>query len=108
MKQFLVKWTWRFARWTAEVLKLVVVGLILAALLTMHWQYGYHEGREMRCWSVRLPGYKQYNDWDHGQLKIVSLFAIDAIYRIGPWIEPEWVETPDPNAPPVIEPRESE
>ena len=92
MKKFLLKSLRGLGRWTVEVLKISVAAILSFAVLTMHWSYGFHDNREMRCWSTKLPGYEEYTDWDHGEPKIVRRFSLRATYRLGPWIEPEWVD----------------
>lgn len=94
MKRFIQK----VMAWFFDGLKLalsIALGLFIGSLYaTSGWHYGYHEGREMRCFCVRLPGTEEYTDWNHGPVHILSRFSMRAPYRIGPWIEPEWTDTP--------------
>lgn len=86
------------AAWLFDCLKLslaVALGLFIGSLYaTSGWFYGYHDGREMRCFCVHLPGIEQYAEWNYGPPRIVERFSMRAPYRIGPWIEPEWTDTP--------------
>lgn len=95
MKRFLVKSLLAICWWVQDIVKLCLVAFFTILLATSGWFYGYHDGREMRCFSVRLPGFEEYTDWEHGEVQIVRRFSMRANYRLGPWIEPEWTDTPD-------------
>ena len=86
------------AAWFFYFLKLAPafsLGLSLGLLCaTSGWFYGYHNDHIMRCFSVRLPGIEEYTEWNYGPPRIASRFSMGVRYRIGPWIEPEWIETP--------------
>lgn len=81
--------------WFFDILKLTLAVLCIFAVISGGWQYQDVNGEEMRCWTIRLPGYEEYIDWEHGDTAVRRVFSIKARYRVGPWIKPEWVDTPD-------------
>lgn len=109
--RFIAKFLKFVLRWVAEVFKLAItaaIGLWFGCLLlTSGWYYALVDGQEKRCWSVRLPGVEEYTDWEHGEPTIRRIFSMRAHYRLGPWIDPEWVEHSEDTAPlPAEEPEE--
>lgn len=88
----------RFLQFIAETVKLTVSAtlafLVFWIVATSGWHYALVDGEEKRCFSVRLPGYEEYTDWEHG-LAIRQRFSLRALYRLGPWIDPEWIEHPE-------------
>lgn len=91
MKKFLAK----VGYWFLDILKLSLVVLLTFSVISGGWQYADVDGKEMRAWTIRLPGFEEYIDWEHGETEVRRVFSIKAKYRVGPWIEPEWVDTPD-------------
>jgi len=68
---------------------------VVITALTSGWEYELVDGREMRAWNIKLPGWKHYVDLTTDPPQVRTYFSLRSPYRVSPYIEPEWAnETP--------------
>jgi hypothetical protein len=71
-------------------------------LASGRWHYELRpDGSVKRAWHVRGPGYQEYIRLHTNPPVIQSRFTMGAFYRVGPWIDPEWVNDAQPANRPV-------